>query len=143
MYIFRAGHLALDNQLVRSSPGRTTSPVPSFTGLAVVLCVGRRLHELFPVQFGVSVGVALGSSCLDDHIGETLWVFSEITRRQSHSKLPDPLDLTDFLPPLLQYFLSWAPHLCILICCDVPWWFHLLQKEVSLMKGKDYTYSWV
>jgi hypothetical protein len=48
MYIIRADHLVLDNQLVCSSLGKTTSFAPSFLQLSIVLCVGLR-----PQPFGL------------------------------------------------------------------------------------------
>lgn len=77
-------------------------------------------------------------------------VASDITRRQSHSKLPDPLTLNDLSAPLSQCFLSlrcWGcfvvvstgTGLYILISSDQ----HLLQRDVSLMSSEDYTYLWI
>jgi hypothetical protein len=68
MYVFRADHLALNNQLLYSSLGKTISLEPSFPQLSNVLYVGLRTYRLSHVQFGMSIGVILvqlmfGQSC--------------------------------------------------------------------------------
>lgn len=53
VYFFRTGHLVLDNKLVGSSLGKSTSPAPSFPWLSTIFfCVGLRPHGLFPVHCG-------------------------------------------------------------------------------------------
>jgi hypothetical protein len=59
MYVFRADHLAPDNQLVCSSLGRATYPAPSFTQLPIVVSVASRSMGFFPVQFDFLVGALL------------------------------------------------------------------------------------
>jgi hypothetical protein len=85
-----------------SSLGKATFPVPSSSYLATALCIELRPHGLFSVQFVISVAVILiwlmfGQSCQWGF----MCVASDITRRQSHSELSDPLAHTLFLP-LLQ-----------------------------------------
>lgn len=64
MYIFSAGNLTLDNQLVCSPWGRTPPP-PSHTHTVtfpqspIVLCRRLRSQGLSPVRFGVSSSVVL------------------------------------------------------------------------------------
>lgn len=46
--------------VVCSSLGKPTSPAPCFSQLSVVLCgVGLGLRGLFPIQFGMPVGVVM------------------------------------------------------------------------------------
>lgn len=49
--VFRAAQFALGNQLVCFSLVRATSFTPSFAEFPIVLCVGVRPHEFFPVLF--------------------------------------------------------------------------------------------
>lgn len=58
MYIFRSDHLILDNLLVCSSLGKTTSPAPRIAQLPIVICVGLRPHGLFPF-YGMFVSIIL------------------------------------------------------------------------------------
>ena len=58
-YIFIGYRLSLENQLLYSSLGRTTSPFLAFTPLLVVLCGGLRVCGLFHIQFGMLVVVIL------------------------------------------------------------------------------------
>jgi hypothetical protein len=65
-----------DDQLVLNSwcalPwGRLTLLLPAFFSY---LYVGLRFHKLFPVYFGMSIGVILVSLYLGSHVGESLWV---------------------------------------------------------------------
>lgn len=45
IYVSRAHHLALSNQLACYSLGKTTSPTSSFPQLPIVICVGLRWVE--------------------------------------------------------------------------------------------------
>lgn len=56
VYVFRAHCLALDNPLVCSSRGKTTSPPHSFSHLPTALCVGLRPLVFFPIQFEMIIG---------------------------------------------------------------------------------------
>lgn len=57
LYVLSADRLPLDSQFVCSSPGKTTFLAHSFPKLHIVLCVGLRPNGLFPVQFGMLIGV--------------------------------------------------------------------------------------
>lgn len=48
VYIFRVNNLELDNQLLFSSLGKTTSISPRFSQLSIVLCIGLKPHLFFP-----------------------------------------------------------------------------------------------
>lgn len=74
MYIFKVGHLVLDDQLSCCALGRTTSPVASFFQLPVVVCVGLRPCGLFSIQFVLFIDVILGQLTLGSQVGETLQV---------------------------------------------------------------------
>lgn len=63
--------------------GRATSP--GFTQLTVVLCVELRPLGLFWIQFGMFIVSSLFSSCLGDHVGETLLLGD---RMSQHSLRP-------------------------------------------------------
>jgi hypothetical protein len=67
MYVLRAGCLAVNNQLLCSSLGKTPSPVLSSPQLPIVLCVILRPGGLFPIHFGlltdVLVQLTMGQSC--------------------------------------------------------------------------------
>jgi hypothetical protein len=70
MYVFKADHLALDNQLVCSFfPGEEHFSSPGFPQLPTVLCKAETSGA-----FSCSLLSSLSSSCLDSHTGETLWV---------------------------------------------------------------------
>lgn len=73
MYFF-SGYLVLDNQLVCSSPGRTTSPSPSCAQLPVVLGIELRLHDFCPIQIHMFIDASLFNSCLGSCVGEMLSV---------------------------------------------------------------------
>jgi hypothetical protein len=71
--------------------------------------------------------VFLFSPHLGSHVGKTSWVYllmslkdmsisSDVSKRQSHSKVPDPLDLTVSLPPPPQCLLH---HGCGTVCFAV------------------------
>lgn len=77
-------------------------------------------------------------------------VVSEITRRESHSNLPDPLALAIFLAPSCTY-LRLRYGICFVDLFTVTrrhnsafvvFWnmLHMLEGESSLMRVKDYTY---
>lgn len=51
--LFKTDCLTLDNYLVCSSLGNSTSPTPSSPQLSTVLPIGLRLQGLFPVQLAV------------------------------------------------------------------------------------------
>ena len=57
LYVFRADHVALNNELVFSSPGMTTSATFHVIQLPIVLCIGLRLHRVFPTKFDMFTGV--------------------------------------------------------------------------------------
>lgn len=62
VYVFKADHLALDNQLRCSSLEMTTSPDPNFPQLSVVLCTLLNTCEL---SICVVLGqLTFGQSCL-------------------------------------------------------------------------------
>lgn len=50
-------HLAFENQVVCSFLEKTTSPSPNFPLLPMVLYVGLRPNGLFPIYFGMFIGV--------------------------------------------------------------------------------------
>lgn len=56
---FRDDYLPLDNQLVRSSLRKTTSPIPRLPRLPIALSIGLRPCWLLPVQLGLTIGVTL------------------------------------------------------------------------------------
>ena len=56
VYVFRADHLVLGNQLVCSSLEKTVSPIRGMSELPV-LCVGVRPCGLSPIPFGISVSI--------------------------------------------------------------------------------------
>lgn len=69
MYAFRADILTLDNQLVCSFLGKTTSPTPTF--LTAYRSLSRvRPCGLFPVHFDIHCCHPHFGSC----VGETLWL---------------------------------------------------------------------
>lgn len=58
MYVyFQSDHLALDNQLACSFLSKTTSCIPSFPQLSIVIWVGLRSCGLLPILFDMSVGI--------------------------------------------------------------------------------------
>lgn len=59
LYVFKDDHLALDNQRVCLSLGRTNSHAPIFTQVPVIFCIGLRPPGLFPVNFGMFIGFVL------------------------------------------------------------------------------------
>lgn len=68
MYVFRADYLTLNNELMCSSMGKTSSLSRKFLQLPMVLCEGLKPHGLFPIYFGLSNGIILvhfmvGKSC--------------------------------------------------------------------------------
>lgn len=69
-YVFRA-YLALENELLCSSPGKTTAPVLSIPWLPVVLCLRLRLCK--PVPLAWLLVVSLFSSCLGSRFAEASW----------------------------------------------------------------------
>lgn len=78
-------------------------------------------------------------------------------RKQFHSKPHVPLALKVFLPHLLQYVQSLGYRHCMWCRLSPGTGFYhsvflivvvsnhlcLLQRDVSLVTGKDYTYAWV
>lgn len=91
LYVFKDDHLALDNQRVCSSLGRTNS---------VVFCIGLRPHGLFPANFGMFIGFVLVQLMLD----QSCWcLVSDVPRRHSlTANSLTSLALTVFSPLLLQ-----------------------------------------
>ena len=93
MYVFRADHLALDNQLVCSSLEKMNPSTLSFASLPIVLCGGLGAYELFPpICLGTSIEVILiqltvGKSCWRD----VMCVASDLNERYT---VPDALALT-------------------------------------------------
>lgn len=65
MHALRLTFLTLDNQLVYSSLGGTTCPIPSLPQVPVVLSVRLQHCGLSSVQFGMFIGVILVQSHLD------------------------------------------------------------------------------
>lgn len=68
MYVFRTDCLALNNQLMCSSMGKTSSLSSKFLQLPMVLCEGLKPHGLLLIYFGLSNGIILvqfmvGQSC--------------------------------------------------------------------------------
>lgn len=120
--------------------------------MPVVFCVYLRLHGFPLMQFVMFIAAIL----LQLRFGQLCWwgfmsVASDIT-----SNLPDPLVLQVFPSPLPQNFLRRkcgialytypiglgfiTEYWLVVICYSV---LHLLQTEVSLIRGRDYTYLWV
>jgi hypothetical protein len=56
---FQCQQLALDNQLMCTSPGKTVSPIPSFPLLDIVLWEDVKNQEPFAFQFGLFIGFIL------------------------------------------------------------------------------------
>lgn len=56
---FRTGHVALDNQLVYYSPGKTISSTLRIPCLPIILCAVLRASGLSLIHFGISVSVVL------------------------------------------------------------------------------------
>lgn len=64
--------------------GEGTSPLPSFTQLLVVLCLGLRPRGLSPTCLACSSVSSIFSSCLGSHTGKTFAdKASDVTRRLS------------------------------------------------------------
>ena len=68
MLCFQGYHLQLECQLVCSYLRITTFPTLSFLHLLIVLFVGLRSDELFPIYFGIFIGITFvqlifGKSC--------------------------------------------------------------------------------
>lgn len=97
MYIFRADHLVLDNQLIYSSLEKTIPHTLINDQLLLVLCVELRPHGLSSVNLGMSIGVffVLLISLVRLY-GCRSWNSQEIL---FHSKLHDLLALRIFLFP--------------------------------------------
>ena len=70
MYVFRAHHWVLDNQLVCSSSEASSS---NFFQLPIVLCVGPRPCGHFPIQFGMDRSHLGGHNLLTTFIVSNLY----------------------------------------------------------------------
>lgn len=90
MFVYTADRLTLDSESC-SFLGKTISDPSSFFQFPVDFCMGLRPRWLFSVQFSMFVG--------EIHVlltfGQSRWwdVASDVSQRQSHKKLPDPLAL--------------------------------------------------
>lgn len=77
MYIFRNAHFLMDNQLVYSSLGKTTSPTPNFPQLPTVLIEGCSLAGFSLYTLTCSLVLFLVNSCLGSHVGKTSGLLEE------------------------------------------------------------------
>lgn len=144
MYIFSAGHCSVDNQYICSFQGKTTSPALSSVHLPAVFCVGLRPHVLFLSTLVCSLmSLAILLMRLYKH---GFWFYSEI---KFYSKLFPLLDFTIFYL-LFHSFPVWEYFIDLSIGTGLPifaFWldifffngFCLVQRQISLMWGEDYT----
>jgi hypothetical protein len=77
VYVFRAGHLILEDQLVSSSLGK---PVSQCSLVAVILCVGWGLMDFPLSNLSCLLVTFLFGPCIGSWLGETLWVTDIIKR---------------------------------------------------------------
>lgn len=83
MYVFRAGHLTLGEQLASLPWRRSPCLLPALLSY-LWICAVVRAHGLFPIQLSMFVGVILveftfGWSCRWDFMG----IISDVTKGQS------------------------------------------------------------
>jgi hypothetical protein len=154
MYVFKADHLVLGNQLVSSFLGKIDFSVLQ---LPVVLCVNFRLYKLAPFMLTCLLVLSLFKSCLNNHVGESSSVFLKFLGDNVSQKtcyfsgsynlstlfstvLPEP-----WVKELSCRYMSggWAPQLnfdCL--------WFSVMvsvhcKEDVFLIRGDNYTDLWV
>lgn len=72
--VFRANHLALGSQLVCSSLRGTSSFIPDFPQLPIVLCLGWGLEDFSPSILACPLVLFIWTSYVGSHVGETLRV---------------------------------------------------------------------
>lgn len=144
IYVSKDDNLVLDNRLLCSSRRKTISVALSIPQRPIVLFVLLRPYRLSPYTLMCLFLLSLFSSCLEIHVGETMSIFSAITRKHSlrensrssasyNLSIPHDLWVLELFCRCIQQ--DQAPQLYTLIGCGFLYSSPFVEKRTFLDKG--------